>query len=178
VKATKADFAPEFSAQTLPAGTAPSESTFTPNTTSEIPGQTDNDDVDPEGTTSALDSLGGATSGDVNTGLGYPGSGQTSAELHHNGTSHRKREGNGLAGLDGGKQAGGLNGATGDYDASQRALDREEATDVRGARGDKGGNYGAGEVEPVGAEALAGELKEGTRGGHRSNKGADPTTSG
>jgi len=41
---------------------------------------------------SAEDSLTGATSQDVHGGLGHPGAGQTSSELHHNGMHSRKRD--------------------------------------------------------------------------------------
>ncbi|VDC07420.1 unnamed protein product [Peniophora sp. CBMAI 1063] len=46
--------------------------------------------------TSASDTLTGATSGDVYRGHGQPAQGETSAELHHNGKAHRKREGGGV----------------------------------------------------------------------------------
>ncbi|KAL8809557.1 MAG: hypothetical protein Q9200_003315, partial [Gallowayella weberi] len=77
------DTAPEFSAKTLPAGSAPADRTFQPNATSEVPGQADNDNVlrshGKESThTTASSTLGGATSGDVHTGLGKPVQGQTS----------------------------------------------------------------------------------------------------
>ncbi|TBU31352.1 hypothetical protein BD309DRAFT_541749 [Dichomitus squalens] len=50
-------------------------------------------DDDPfEKPTSAGDTLTGATSADVHQGLGHPGQGQTSAELHHDGKAHRKRQ--------------------------------------------------------------------------------------
>ncbi|KAI0777263.1 hypothetical protein BD413DRAFT_638962 [Trametes elegans] len=50
-------------------------------------------DRDPYATPTAVgDTLGGATSKDVNDGLGHPGQGQTSAELHHDGSAHRKRQ--------------------------------------------------------------------------------------
>ncbi|MCJ1484043.1 hypothetical protein MMC06_004211 [Schaereria dolodes] len=79
------DAAPEFSAQTLPAGTAPTDRTFAPNSTFEVPGQADNDAVlrshGKESTqTTAESTLGGATSGDVHTGLGKPAQGQTHGE--------------------------------------------------------------------------------------------------
>ncbi|KAI0766301.1 hypothetical protein BC629DRAFT_899840 [Irpex lacteus] len=55
-------------------------------------------DRDPFATpTSAADTLTGATSQEVHAGLGKPWGGQTSAELHHDGHSHRKR---GLQGTD------------------------------------------------------------------------------
>ena len=98
------DRAPEFSAQTFPAGTAPPENTFKPNPISETPGQADNEDTlgsdDKESTyTRALDTLGGATSGDVHTGLGHPGSGQTSTELRNEGQHTSKRDRTGLDGM-------------------------------------------------------------------------------
>ncbi|KAF2642091.1 hypothetical protein P280DRAFT_468540 [Massarina eburnea CBS 473.64] len=71
-KVSPADHAPEFHAQTLPAGTAPAESTFTPNP------DVNNQNV-PQ---SASATLNGADSKDVHTGLGHPGSGQTSQEKH------------------------------------------------------------------------------------------------
>ena len=82
------DAVPEFHAQTLSAGTAPKESTFQPNPTSEIPGQANNDDVlrghGKESTkVNASDTLGGATSADVHTGYGHPGQGQTAADNKH-----------------------------------------------------------------------------------------------
>ncbi|KAG6900774.1 hypothetical protein C0993_002198 [Termitomyces sp. T159_Od127] len=40
----------------------------------------------------ARDTLGGATSSDVHAGLGHPGSGQTSQELHHDGRRGRERD--------------------------------------------------------------------------------------
>ncbi|KAG6891573.1 hypothetical protein C0992_003600 [Termitomyces sp. T32_za158] len=40
----------------------------------------------------ARDTLSGATSSSVHAGLGHPGSGQSSKELHHNGRPGRKRE--------------------------------------------------------------------------------------
>ncbi|KAI0635330.1 hypothetical protein C8Q77DRAFT_1054246 [Trametes polyzona] len=50
-------------------------------------------DKDPYATpTSAADTLTGATSQDVHNGLGHPGSGMSSAEMHHDGSSHRKRQ--------------------------------------------------------------------------------------
>ena len=81
--------APTFSAQTLPAGTAPKSSTYTPHPDAE----TINTPQD------ALDTITGATSADVNTGLGKPIQGQSSAEQHHDGQAHRKRQRHGLAGL-------------------------------------------------------------------------------
>ena len=42
--------------------------------------------VAPGAINDASDTLGGATSADVNTGLGKPGSGETAAERHHQGS--------------------------------------------------------------------------------------------
>ncbi|KAG7085547.1 hypothetical protein E1B28_003104 [Marasmius oreades] len=46
--------------------------------------------------TSASDTLGGATSADVTQSMGYPGSGMSSKELHHDGKPGRKRDGQGV----------------------------------------------------------------------------------
>ncbi|KAL8860066.1 MAG: hypothetical protein Q9178_003616 [Gyalolechia marmorata] len=75
------DAAPEFNAKTLPPGSAPADRTFQPNSTSEVPGQANNDNVlrshGKESThTTASSTLGGATSADVHTGLGKPVPGQ------------------------------------------------------------------------------------------------------
>jgi hypothetical protein len=109
-KVSPADHAPEFSAKTLPAGTAPKENTFTPRPTNEVPGQADNPD-----STERSDPLDfpGSTSKDVHTGLGHPGQGQTSTELRNEGQHTSKKVGAGLegAGADGGTglQGGGMN---------------------------------------------------------------------
>lgn len=50
-------------------------------------------DLDPyEQPTSVGDTLGGATSADVNKGIGRPPVGMSSAERHHDGKPHRKRQ--------------------------------------------------------------------------------------
>ncbi|PMD34056.1 hypothetical protein L207DRAFT_437584 [Hyaloscypha variabilis F] len=113
--------APEFSAQTLPAGTAPADRTFRPNTQNEIPGQANNPNISKETWTSAQDTIGGATSADVHTGYGHPGIGETSQELHGSG----KKERSGLSGV----------GA----DQSDRVRDRGLDVDVeKGSRGKSG----------------------------------------
>ncbi|TVY65639.1 hypothetical protein LSUE1_G006976 [Lachnellula suecica] len=138
------DAAPEFSAETLPAGTAPADRTFQPDTTSSIPGQANNPNVTKETWTSAQDTIGGATSADVHTGLGHPGSGQTSNELH--GTEKRDR--NGLAGV----------GADPSDPVRERGLDIDFP---KGTKGKSGVNRedipGAEEREPVSAEGVASE---------------------
>ncbi|KAH7358718.1 hypothetical protein B0T11DRAFT_340963 [Plectosphaerella cucumerina] len=124
------DAVPEFHAQTFPAGTAPAENTFQPN-------------VRPEDTPSqrtgaaASDTLIGATSADVHQGLGHPGSGQTSQELH-----------------DGSKRRAGLEGVG----ANLTDPVREQRADVSvppGARG-KSGNA----ADIPGAENIQGETAE------------------
>jgi hypothetical protein len=101
----------EFSAHTLPAGSAPASRTFEPNPQSATPSQADNTDVlggqDKESTfTPASATLGGADSRDLHQGLGHPGQGQTSTEIRHDGEHHRKRDGDG-AGLQGVGSSGG-----------------------------------------------------------------------
>ena len=137
VKASPADHAPEFSAKTLPPGSAPADRTFQPNATSEVPGQADNDATlrshGKESTYTTADStLGGSTSAAVHTGLGHPGQGQTATEIRHEGKHKREREGAGLEGV-------GATGGSGMVDErvtpSQRALERDEA--ASGQRGDK-----------------------------------------
>ncbi|EUC49480.1 hypothetical protein COCMIDRAFT_84348 [Bipolaris oryzae ATCC 44560] len=89
------DAVPEFHAQTLPAGSAPADKTYTPNP------DLNNQKMYQQ----ASDTLQGATSADLHTGLGHPGQGQTSKELHDG-----RRVGQGLAGLASGvkdQQSGG-----------------------------------------------------------------------
>ncbi|KAI9746664.1 MAG: hypothetical protein M1818_000378 [Claussenomyces sp. TS43310] len=66
------DAAPVFLAQTLPADSAPSDQTFTSNTTSEVPGQAMNPNISSETWTNAESTITGATSADVHTGYGHP----------------------------------------------------------------------------------------------------------
>ncbi|KAB2569237.1 uncharacterized protein LTHEOB_5268 [Lasiodiplodia theobromae] len=149
VLATKADKAPEFHAQTLPAGSAPASHTHIPNpTTSSLPPDTTT-------TTSASDTLLGATSADVYTGLGHPGQGQTSTELRHDGSHGRAKQGTGLVGV-GADTVTNKGSAVDAHDpgyASQRALDKDVET---GARGTVGGPP-AEERLPEGAETVASE---------------------
>lgn len=154
------DAAPEFSAKTLPPGSAPADRTFKPNPISEVPGQADNASVErdhgKESTkTTASDTLGGATSGDVHTGLGHPGQGQTSSELRHDGEHTSKKHGGGLAGV--GASVGSSNQMVDkDTQPKERALDKEEGK-FAGGRGDKGDDYPqppAQNREPESAESL------------------------
>jgi hypothetical protein len=103
-KVSDKDDAPEFSAQTLPPGSAPQSRTFEPNTQSEIPSQADNANVlrdhgKDSTQTTASSTLGGTDSRAVHTGLGHPGQGQTSAEIRHDAHRHRKHGGAGLEGV-------------------------------------------------------------------------------
>lgn len=79
------DRVPEFHAETHAPGTAPASRTFQPNPQ----GQTPAGSQDGTNGAKASATLSGATSADVHTGLGHPGSGQTSQELHG---GHRKKE--------------------------------------------------------------------------------------
>ena len=147
------DTKPEFSAQTLPPGSAPASRTFQPNNISEVPGQADNDATlrshGKESTyTTAESTLGGATSGDVNTGLGKPMQGQSSSELRHDGQNSGQKQGLGLAGLQSGKYNTNQ-GVDERMDESQRSLESEHG--ARGTRGDK---------SELGAEDLPGESAE------------------
>jgi hypothetical protein len=118
------DAAPEFSAQTLPAGTAPKSSTYTPNP-----------DLNNQKTfTSASSTLVGADSGSVHTGLGHPGSGQTSQDLHDNST--KQGGSGGLAGLKENHEQGNVRDLKDDpTHAKQRNLEEPAA----GTRGNTGG---------------------------------------
>ncbi|CCL99777.1 uncharacterized protein FIBRA_01799 [Fibroporia radiculosa] len=61
-------------------------------------------DPDPYATpTTAGDTLTGATSADVHSGLGHPGAGMSSAEYRHDGKPHRKRQAQGVSTYGSGK---------------------------------------------------------------------------
>lgn len=144
------DAAPAFSAQTLPPGTAPADRTFAPNTQTEVPSQAsypaDADEDAPF--TSASDTLGGATSADVHTGLGKPLQGQSSTEVRHEGQHHRKNPGGYGAGLVGAGASGAPSGnqpADERVQPSQRGLEREEAA-TAGTRGREKIEIGADEL--------------------------------
>ncbi|KAI1619076.1 hypothetical protein EDD36DRAFT_49535 [Exophiala viscosa] len=127
-KVSPADNAPEFSAKTLPPGTAPKESTFQPNPVNEVPGQANNPDVErshgKEGVkTDALSTLPGATSADVHTGLGHPGQGQTSNELRHDGQHGRKKD---TPGTEGAGATGGSGLYPGDTNTEFRRLQTDD----------------------------------------------------
>lgn len=142
------DAAPEFSAKVLPAGSAPADRTFKPNPVNEIPGQADN--ADSSETTSASDTLGGATSADVHTGLGHPGSGMGSAEERHDGKTKRARDNQGLQG-----KAEGGSGLTGDANAEAASLLKDHKSGHQTENEHNVSLDGAESKEPVGAEQVA-----------------------
>jgi hypothetical protein len=139
------DAVPEFHAQTLPAGASPSDRTFQPNATSEVPGQAMNPNIAKGTWTSASDTIGGATSADVHTGLGHPGSGQTSKELHGDGNYPGKKPKSGLAG----------------QGADPTDTIREHGQDIDFPKGTKGKSNepGAEDRLPESAEKVAAERK-------------------
>ncbi|KEQ70310.1 hypothetical protein M436DRAFT_10581, partial [Aureobasidium namibiae CBS 147.97] len=114
------DAVPEFHAQTLPAGSAPAKSTFQPNNEADATPQ--------QGGVSASSTIVGATSQDVHAGLGQPIQGQSSAELHHDGQSHRKNPGQG--GNDGQKTT--IEANTVDSRLPEHAIHRNPESDVIG----------------------------------------------
>jgi len=121
------DAKPEFHAKTLPAGTAPTDRTFKPNAGGDLAGSNNLDQSDSVGTsTSASDTLGGATSADVHTGLGKPIAGQSSSEIRHDGHSHRKNDGSSLEGTGASASQTGINERDPKF-AGQRALERDDA---------------------------------------------------
>jgi hypothetical protein len=136
------DAYPEFHAETYPPGTAPKENLFQPQPFSEVPGQANNPDASVR--TDALD-LPGATSADVDKGLGHPVSGMTSKDLHDN---RRKGDGRGLIGV-------GVNASDPQHKYHH---DREYETGVRGKGGANVYDYPTAENQvPVSAEHVASE---------------------
>jgi hypothetical protein len=132
---------PEFHAETHPPGTAPESRTFQPQPVNEIPSQAQNPDA--TATTAASETLGGSTSADVHKGLGHPGSGQTSQELH--GT--HKKERSGLEGV----------GASAVDPQHEMHADRPYPTGVRGKFTE---DYpGAEDRIPASAEEVASERR-------------------
>ncbi|KAJ4132622.1 hypothetical protein NW754_015439 [Fusarium falciforme] len=137
------DAKPEFRAEQYTPGTAPPEHSFEPQTSSEYPTQAPG----MEGGVSASDTLQGATSADVHTGLGHPGSGMTSQEEHG---GKRKKVGAGLEGV----------GASLTDPIHDKGADREHETDYRGKGGEAAANYpGAEERVAASAEEVASERR-------------------
>lgn len=100
--------------------------------------------------------VGGTTSADVHTGLGHPGSGQTSKEIHHDGEQGRKNPGASLEGV---------GAATREFKTvderdpkmkQHRALDSDEAEVGRGTVG----GPAAEERVPATAETVASEANK------------------
>jgi hypothetical protein len=122
------DSKPEFHAQTLPAGTAPADRTFRPNAgVDTAPGSNNLDQTESVGSeTKASDTLVGATSADVHTGLGKPVQGQSSVEIRHDGHKHRKNDGHSLEGTGASASQTGINERDPVF-AGQRALERDDA---------------------------------------------------
>jgi hypothetical protein len=157
VKVNEADQRPEYHMQTFPAGTAPASNSYTSNA-NEIGSQANNPNVlrghGKESTyTSPADTMAGATSQDVHTGLGKPLVGETNVEIAHDGAHGRKRQPAGLEGVGASRQEPGLERKF----ADQRGLEREEAASS-GTRGDKA-DRSAANMRPEGAETLDTEWK-------------------
>lgn len=133
------DAAPEFHAEVLPAGSAPASKTYQPNP--DLNNQKMYQD--------ASSTITGATSGDVHTGLGHPGQGQTSKELRHS----DKKDGTGLAGRASSVEQGNVRSLKDD----PRHADQRNLGDVpTGQRGNTGGPP-AQERIPENAESVASE---------------------
>ncbi|KAM0326132.1 hypothetical protein ACHAQA_006725 [Verticillium albo-atrum] len=131
------DAKPEFHAEAHPAGTAPSKDTFQPDpSTDAVPGETPK----------ASETLGGATSADVHTGLGHPGAGMTSQEQHG---GKRKSDGNGLEGV----------GANAVDPIRQQRADVAVQPDSRGKTGNPSDITPAQNQIPASAESVAAEAK-------------------
>ncbi|KAJ8607657.1 hypothetical protein MRB53_040120 [Persea americana] len=145
------DAAPEFEAKVLPAGSAPADRTFKPNPINEIPGQANNPDVPDDQKADPLD-FPGATSGDVHTGLGHPGQGMSSAELHHDGKSDKARDRSGLT-----KTALGGSGLTGEPDAAAQKLMQDHEPGMKTEKEQNVSLDGAESREHVHAEQLQSE---------------------
>lgn len=139
------DAVPEFEAKTLPPGSAPSSKTFAPNT-SDV--QADPSQINTEAQTAAA--VPGSTSGDVHTGLGHPGSGMTSQELHNKTQQRQGVEGAGARGV----LQSGIDTSDPKF-AEHRTLGSDVAET---GRGNVGGPSAEDRV-PVGAEGVASERK-------------------
>ncbi|EEP76908.1 conserved hypothetical protein [Uncinocarpus reesii 1704] len=103
-KASPNDNAPEYAAETFAPGTAPPDRTFQPNPIEQVPGQALNENVErahgkESVKTTASSTITGATSADVNRGLGRPMQGESSVEHRHGDQKHGKHHGSGLEGV-------------------------------------------------------------------------------
>jgi hypothetical protein len=154
------DEIPQFNAKTLPPGSAPSNATYRPNATTEVPGQALNEAIEDiqsneKVRTTALSTFPGSTSADVHTGLGHPGQGQTSTELRHEGQHRRSKA---TSGPEGAGATGG-SGLRGPHDLSQefRRLQEESEHPTGPITEHKQTLAGAEEKLPMSAESVAGE---------------------
>ncbi|KAF2087047.1 hypothetical protein K490DRAFT_57123 [Saccharata proteae CBS 121410] len=151
VQASEADKAPEFHAKTVPPGTAPASATYQPNPTNEVPPVASNP--------SASSTIGGATSADVHTGLGHPGQGMTSQELHGDGHKPGSKARSGLAGVGAsvGTDSKIVSGREPEFAKTQRAIDEDVPSGTRG----KQNHPGAEERLPESADTVAHEAPKG-----------------
>lgn len=154
----EADQRPVHQLETFPPGTAPASNSYTPNTTSEVGSQANNPNVlcghGKESTqTTAGDTLMGATSQDVHTGLGKPLQGQTGVEIAHDGQHGRKKQAAGLEGVG----ASHVNREIERQFPDQRGLEKDEARGS-GSRGNKA-DRAAENINPEPAETLDAERK-------------------
>lgn len=129
------DAVPEFKAETLLPGTAPADRSFKPNIENEVPAQA-------TGAPSAQDTITGATSADVHTGLGHPGQGQTSSLQ-----GQRRNVSSGLIGV----------GANASDPISAQGKDKDHTTGNKADQGRPEDILSAAEKMPVGAEQVASE---------------------
>ncbi|KAJ5167532.1 uncharacterized protein N7482_006313 [Penicillium canariense] len=151
-KVNEADQRPEFHLESHPPGTAPASSSYTPNTVHEVGGQANNPNVlrghgKESVQTTAADTLMGATSADVHTGMGKPLQGQTNVELAHDGAHGRKKQPAGLEGVGASREDHGMERKLPD----QRGYEKEQTQS--GRRGNKG-ERAAEDMEPEPAETL------------------------
>ncbi|KAI0376766.1 hypothetical protein F5Y04DRAFT_265698 [Hypomontagnella monticulosa] len=143
------DAVPEFHVEKYPPGTAPREHTFQPQPKETVPREV----AESQQFTDPTETLGGATSREVHTGLGKPVQGQTSAELHGNlhgdRIGRRKKE---YAGLEG------VGAPVGDT-VRQKGADLPEGVE-KGMKGKGSVDYpSASDRIPTSAEELAAERK-------------------
>ncbi|KAI4866468.1 hypothetical protein F4820DRAFT_416668 [Hypoxylon rubiginosum] len=140
------DAVPEYHMEKFEPGTAPREHTFQPRPEEgETPAEYSN--VETQRSTDPSDTLGGATSQSVHTGLGKPTQGQTSAELHGEHIGRRKKERAGLEGV----------GASVGDSVRQKGADLPEGVE-KGSKGKDSVDYpSASERVPVSAEEVAAE---------------------
>ena len=153
----EADQRPESHIQTFPPGTAPASNSYTPNPVNEVGSQANNPNVLPDDGkeavyTSPADTLTGATSKDVHTGLGKPLQGQTNVEQVHDGAHGRKKQSSGLEGVGASRENKGMERMI----PSQRGIEKEQTQS--GTRGDKA-DRAAENMNPEPAETLDAEWK-------------------